>query len=294
MTVIRQKSIHGRKLYITPDDQVVAKNSYVTGGDGKPSIVLPGSPDTTVIFDDFHGDLLSDEWNIIDGDTGGTASSVVVAGTNGILRLDLGSSPYADTGKGQGINSALSWKGNQGSGPTDTKNGLRFGARLKMSGYNDTGRRLNVFAGFTDQVTGVESPIHDSGSGIETNASNAVGFFYGSGADTGWSAMAVNGNADLAVVSLDTTRQALRGGAGSTNNSNVYDTLEFVVHHGSGDTGGTATFYVNGISKGSISAPIAMNIALTPVIYAWAQDTGGGQVVDIDWINISAPRDTGT
>jgi len=293
MTVTKQVSIHGKRVFISTNDQLVARNGFVAGGDDKPSIVLPGSPDTTALFDDFHGDVIGAEWTVLDGDTGTNGTATVVAGTNGILRLNQGGSPFADTGKGQGIVSLLSWKGNQGSGPNDTKNGLRFGTRLKMSGYNDTGRRLNVFMGFTDSV-GIESPIHDSGVGVESNATDAVGFFYGAGADTGWSAMAVNTNVDATVVSLDTTRQALRAGAGSLNNSNVYQTFELVIHHGVSDTGGTATFYIDGIPKGSIPSPIAMNVALTPIIYAWAQDTGGAQVVDVDWINVSAPRDTGT
>jgi hypothetical protein len=306
MTGIIQKSLHGIKAFVDPNDILFGRNAIATGGRDKPMVILPGSPDTVVIWDDFIGDTgrslragTDPHWRVIDGDTGNdTGGNVVVTpGTSGILRINTSTTNAhaggATAAFGHGIVNSLSWKGNQGSVPTDTKNGLRFGTRLKANTYTDTGRRISIFAGFTDTIA-LESPIADTGGAPIAVANDAVGFVYGAGGDTGWSGMSVNGGGTVQVVALDNTRQAFRAGAGSTNNSNVYDTLELEVHHGLSDTGGTVTFYVNGQNKGSISAPIAMNVALTPIIYMYGTDTGGGQTVDVDWINVSAPRDSGT
>jgi hypothetical protein len=288
MSVTKQVSLHGKRAYLTKDDQVVARNGFVAGGDAKPAIVLPGSPDTVAIFDDFLGDTgrplragTDFNWRVLDGDTGtDTGSNVVIApGTSGILRITGGDTPV-DQVK-MGITGALQWKGNQGSIPTDTKNGLRFGCRLKLGEIKDTGNsRAAVWVGFTDTIA-AEAPVIDTGGAIVSTASNAVGIGLGSGGDTGWVAYAVNGDTEATPVVLDTGPTA-----------GVYDTLEIEVHHGVSDTGGTATFYVNGQVAGSIAAPIAMNVALAPQVLLWS-DTGGGQQLDVDWINVSAPRDTG-
>lgn len=305
MSVKNQVSLHGGRAYLTKDDQLVGRNGFVAGGIDKPAIVLPGSPDTVAIFDDFLGDTgrslragTDFYWRGFDGDTGNDTGTNIhlVPGTNGIVRLEMSttnshSGAAVGPGFGVGFCGALEWKGNQGSGPNDSKNGLRFAARLKASGYTDTGRQINIWAGFTD-VTGLEAPIYDTGGALQANANDAVGFWYSGGADTGWSGVSVNGGGTPQQVHLDNTRQGIRS-AGGTNNSNTYDVLELELHHGPSDTGGTVTFYVNGQPKGSLSGPVAMNVALTPQIYQWCSDTGGGTIVDVDWVNVSAPRDTG-
>lgn len=291
MSVKKQVPLHGRRAYVTKDDQVGARNSFVTGGVGKPAIVLPGSPDTVAIFDDFISDTgrgfrtnTDMHWRIIDGDTGtDTGSNVrIQAGTSGVLRITNGDTPKADAR--MGITGALSWKGNQGSGPTDSKNGLRLGVRIKATGYQDTGNSdVNVWVGFTDTIAS-EVPVMDTGGAVVSTATNAFGIAFNSraaGGDTGWVAYAVNGGTDRTPVVLDT---------GVTDN--VYDVLEMELHHGPSDTGGTVTFYINGQPKGSIASPVAMNVALCPQVLVWG-DTGGGQTVDVDWINVSGPRDTG-
>jgi len=305
MSVEKQVSLHGSRAFITKDDQLAARNGFVAGGAGKPAIILPGSPDTVAIFDDFIGDTgrairgnTDMYWRALDGDTGTDTGSnvVVIPGTNGICRIAISDTNNHSGGvvavtNGMGFNSNLAWKGNQGAIPTEGRNGLRFGCRVKASGYNDTGRRISIFAGFTDSIA-LEAPVYDTGGALQATANDAVGFWYSAGADTGWSALSVNGGGTPQAVALDNTRQNNRGGS-AVNNSNTYDVLEMELHHGAGDTGGTVTFYVNGVPKGSIDGPVAMNVALTPQIYIWGNDTGGGQTLDVDWVNVSAPRDTG-
>jgi hypothetical protein len=290
MSISILKGLHRRVLGLSKDDQVIAYKGFVSGGEGKP-VIVHSSPDTVAVFDDFIGDTgrairgnTDPNWRVVDGDTGtDTGSNVVVApGTSGILRISLGDTPKADAR--MGITQNLAWKGNQGSIPTDTKNGLRMGARLKAHWTNDTGNNsINVWMGFTDTLDATEIPVIDTGGAIVSPATNAVGIGFASkgGGDTGWVGYAVNGNTDRTPVVLDT---------GVT--MGIYDTLEVEVHHGISDTGGTATFYVNGVAAGSIASPIAMSTALTPTVLVWG-DTGGAQYVDVDWINVSAPRDTG-
>lgn len=309
MSVKKQVSIHGTRAFITKDDQFVSKNGFVAGGADKPAVVLPGNPNTVAIFDDFIGGDTGHNaalrantngyWRVADGDTGNDTGTdaKIVSGTNGIMRFTISSTnshtgPATGNAFGVAMASNLAWKGNQGSVPTETKNGLRFACRLKASGYTDTGRQLNIFAGFTDAFAFEAAPVYDTGGAVQATATDAVGFWYSGGADTGWSALSVNAGGTPQSVALDATRQAIRA-PGGTDNSNVYDTLEMEIHHGPGDQNGVATFYVNGLPKGAIEAPIAMNVALAPIIHVSGSDTGGGMVVDVDWVNVSAPRDTG-
>lgn len=151
---------------------------------------------------------------------------------------------------------------------------------MKLESVSRTAKRIHVFAGFSDTVA-FEHPIYDTGAGVISNATNAVGFMFSPGGDTGWSAVAVDGDTDRTAVSLDTGVTA-----------NVYDELELHVHRNAGDTGGTATFFINGVPVGSIDNPCNVSTALAPYISVWQQDTGG-EYVDVDYVAVSAPRDTG-
>lgn len=279
MSFQKLKSILGFKAFVTPDDVVVSKGAFGTGGEGEPSIVLPGSRDIVAVFDDFLGDTLADEWNAVEGDTGN--SQAVVAGTNGIHRLTVSGTVAAAPGSGVGLNGGLlQWKPN--AGPDGSEGYLRMSARIKVgSNVNDTGRRMSLFVGFTDSVA-AEMPIYDTGAGPITTASDAVGFMLGSRADTGWSGVAVAADTDRTAISLDTGQKV-----------GVYDDLEIVVRRGNSDTGGAASFFINGVPVGRIDSPVTSTVALTPAIYAFPEDTGGGMTVDIDYINVSSFRDTG-
>jgi hypothetical protein len=287
MSVTKQVSLHGKRAYITKDDQIAASNGFVAGGDGKPAIVLPGSPDTTAIFDDFYAgvgaDLTGDTGTAGQyfitrkGDTGTTG--VLTAGTNGVFRFtpsQTAATPGVAATTFGFVGPSLSWKPNQGPGPYSGR--LRFGARIKKSIY--TGGEHGVFVGFTD-TTAAEYPVYDTGGSADGSAAtNAVGINWNLAADTGWVGVAVDGDA-LQSVQLTTVAPT----------ANTYVTLEVEIHRGQGDTGGTATFYVDGVAKGRIDNPCNTSTALTPCVYGY--DTGGASLLDIDWVNVSAPRDTG-
>lgn len=296
MSISKLKSLFGLKAYVTKDDQVGARNGFVAGGIDKPAIVFP-SPDTTAVFADFHGDdlnatgdtgapLYGGPFRALIGDTGHTNDKV--AGSNGVFRLLSTVSATAAKASTAGValgTGALDYKANQGPGGQSGR--LRVGARVKMQTVNRTeatgSNRMHVFVGFTD-VGAYEFPAYDTGAGVISAASDYCGVVFAPGGDTGWSGVAgksTAGDSGDQVVALDTGVAA-----------NVYSTVEVEIHRGNSDTGGVATFYVNGIAKGQIVSPVASATALTPFIGAWLQDTGVNYL-DIDWVNISAPRDTG-
>jgi len=77
-----------------------------------------------------------------------------------------------------------------------------------------------------------------------------------------------------------------------TVTSNVWDELALVLQRGINDTGGKVDFYIDGVIKGSINSPVATSEPLVPGIWVMASDTGA-PIVDVDWIAVSGPRDTG-
>ena len=52
MSIQMLKGVHRRAIGISKDDQLMGPSGLVSGGDGKPAIVLPG-PETVALWDDF-------------------------------------------------------------------------------------------------------------------------------------------------------------------------------------------------------------------------------------------------
>lgn len=279
----KQASKHGARMYLSPDDILVAKGGLASGGEQAVgnvggNIVLP-SPNRVALWDDFLGDLVADEWAYVEGDTG--HSGALVTGTGGVFRL-LSSNTTAtlDSSSNHALTSGLflNWKAHQG--PSGKFGSLTFAARAKLESVSRTVNRQHVFIGLSDSG-GAEFPIYDTGAGLIANATDLIGFIFSPGGDTGWSLVTVQNGGTAQVVAVDTGVVA-----------NVYDVLEFELVRGPGDTGGTVYAKVNGEVKGKISNPVTGTVALTPWIGQWPQDTGG-RFVDVDYVNVSAPRDTG-
>lgn len=263
------KSLFGLKAYITEEDELVSRHGFVAGGEQSignkgGSIVFPG-PDKVAVFDDFLGDLIGDEWAPVRHDTGNTAA-VIIAGTGGIVRTTVSGDVDEETHAfGAGLTGGIlpQWKANQGN--------LRFGARVKMSAL--TG--LHLFVGLSDSG-GSESPVYDTGT-LTANATSAAGFLWSPATSSHWRGVATG----AAVSAVADT--------GDAPVANVYDVLE--LDFGS-DSGQAVQFFRNGDYVGSIANPVNAATALTPSIIGWAQDTGV-PTFDVDWINVSANRDTG-
>lgn len=266
----RQVSLHGKRLYIDNDDHVVSGKAFAAGGVNKPLIVMPGSPDVVAVWEDFldtGGDLA------VFSDTGSAAHGQV-AGTNGVHRITPAASSVADPSVVVGRQ--LAWKPNQG--PGEFSGHLRMVARVKRSAI--TGGMAGMFVGFTD-VVAAEVPIHDTGAASPiATATDAVGIMFNTDGDTGWVGASVDAGGSVQTTPLDTGLAA-----------GLWDVLEVEIRRGGADTGGQAIFKINGAVSGYIDNPVNISTALTPIVAIY--DTGGAGTVDIDYINVSAPRDTG-
>lgn len=289
MTIRKQVPLHGRRAYLSPYDDVVARGAVATGGEDKPTIVLPGSHSVVALFDDFLGDLVGDEWAFVEGDTG--FSGALVTGSGGVFRL-LGSetqtanSPAECLALTQGL--FLNWKANMGAGSMKTDRRLRMSVRLKQEIVSRTAEagRTHVFVGLAD-TGGAEMVGYDTGAGIITNAADAVGFLFSPGGDTGWTLLAAKS------VAGDSGDQSVVAGSSYGPTANTYTTLELEVRSGLSDTGGQAFFWIDGKLVGRIASPVASTVALTPWIGGFAQDTGYAAQIDVDYVAISGSRDTG-
>ena len=274
------KGIHRRAVGISTNNELMGTSGITAGGDGKPTVMFPG-PETVAIFDDFLGDLLGDEWAFVKGDTGTVSTGVLTTATNGVLRLTHEPIPLNVSGENLALTQGLfkNWKANAAKGGRDGR--LRLGARVKIESVSRTAARQHVFVGFSDSG-GAEFPAYDTGAGVISNAADLVGFLFSPGGDTGWSLVSARaGTAQLAVA-----------GASYGPSTNTYTTVELEVATNPSDTGGKATFWVDGRIVGKIDSPLTSSVAVTPWIGFWVQDTGP-RFIDIDYVNISAPRDTG-
>lgn len=269
------KGLHRQAVGIGYNDQLMAPGGLEAGGNGKPTIVFPG-PDTVAIFDDFLGDLVADEWIAGSSDTGqatgtGVLATSAVSATNGIYRMtSSASSTQTPAGGAQSINGPPNWKANQGR--------VRFGARVKIADL----AKNNVFVGLTD-TGGAELAVYDTGGGIITPAADYVGFLKGGGAAAAgdsltWRAVAGKAGTDQVATT------------GVTPTANVYDALEVEL---TGTDGNVANFYINGklVAKFT-SAAVTPTVALAAGVWR-ANTEAAADAVDVDWMNISAARDTG-
>lgn len=279
----KQVSLHGRKVYLSPNDLLVARG-YATGSEDKPLVNVPGSHDIVALFEDFLGDTGAHDWTFTQGDTGTGNTGVVVSGTNGVFRLTHQNSPLALSTSNLGIshNAIKNWKLNTAK-PRDGF--LRLTARIKSESVSRSADRVNLFIGFSDSG-GAEMPIYDTGGGMISHAADAVGFVFGNAADTGWSLVSAKSTAG------DSGDQLVVAGRSYGPTANVYTTLELEMRTGQGDTGGRAHFWIDGKKVGTIDSPVNSATALTPVVRMFGQDTGD-QYLDIDYIAVAAPRDTG-
>lgn len=294
-------SIHGRRLGMTREDQLVSKGGFAAGGDERPTIVFP-SPDTIASFEDFLGHQKLDTggfWRPVLGtDSGGSSQAVGVAtGLHGGVASVKCANSFTLAAGGSGaatvnalVATGLNFHASQGR--------MRLAARVRPRDSGADGSKA-IFVGFTDDTGTIEFPIYPdtgakaSGSGVVGDltavASDVFGFLCDDNPDTGigmaknkWTAVAAaDGTPTTAPISADT---------GAV--SGKWTELEMVYDRG--DTGGIAHFYVNGIRIGSITSPVATTAKLSPkvCIAARTADTGSSEVL-IDWINPSQARDTG-
>lgn len=280
------KSLNRRLLGITSHGHVLAREGFASGGEGRATIVH-NAPDTTAVFDDFFGAndgdtgslaLRAGAFRIGFSDTGQLLPSTGVIGaangasgaTNGVFRLtSSASSGQTPVTGAQTLSTVPGWKANQGR--------LRMVARVKIADL----AKNNVFVGFTD-TGGAEMPVYDTGGGIITPAGDYVGLLKGGGAAASGASLSwrlVTGKAGSDQVAT----------TGITPTTNVYDTVGVEITA----DGGAAVAYINGKPVAQItSAAVTSTVGLAAGVFR-SNTEAAADAVDVDWINVSAARDTG-
>ena len=257
-------NIYGRKLWIDHNEFVGSKKGFVSGSGGK-QFSVP-SPFRAVLFDDFTGDTLdTNTWLSAEGtDSATSVGAVLAGGIGGVVRLTSGDAGTGEAADAITLNGHLAWQASNG--------GLALQTRIKV----DTITNVMIFVGFTDVATGVEAPFTLSGTTFTSNASDAVGFLFDTGATTDtWRLVGVKGDTD--ATAQDTSAAPV---------ADDYETLRVEV-----TTDGDAVFYRNGLQVGSLmSDAITAATDVCPIIY-WSNLSGTtSRLMDVDYIHVEMDR----
>lgn len=257
-------SIDSNMIGRDAEGHLISRGGFRSGDHGK-QVDLP-SASKVVLFDDFLGDVLADEWNPVETDTDG-AQAVLAGGIGGVLRITTGN----DDGNVvvlpdlSGVTSYLNWQASNG--------GLCMQARIKPSRIT----LAYIFVGFTDLIT-IEAPVISAGSAdtITSNATDAVGFMF----DTG---MATDTYHLVGVANdVDATRQAIS----SAPVADDYATLRVEL-----TAAGVATFYYNGVQVGTaMTGAVTAGADLTPAVLASSTDGTSAITLDVDYVHVSMNR----
>lgn len=248
--------LHAPKFGITKDNELLLNNRLIT----------PKMKNVVRFQDDFLGDVLADQWAVVEGADTGTSDAVVTSGIGGTLVLTTGDSAtvtYAGNGIQVTHGAFYNWKAANG--------GLRFATRLKISAITT----VAFFVGFTDLGT-FEAPIESAGSAntITTNATDAVGFMF----DTRMS----TDNIWCVGVADDTDATAINSGTAPV--ADTYIDLEVAI-----DEDGVALFYINGDAVGRMTGAVTTTVGLTPTIAA-ASLVAATRTVTVDYVECEMNR----
>lgn len=258
-------SLHGRLAGLDSNGKLLCGKGFVSGENGNQR--FHGSPSTVELWDDFVGDVIADQWNLLEGtDSATTDAAILAGGIGGVLRMttgDAGTGLAADLVQ---ITQALQWQASNG--------GLAIQARLKLSAITN----CYAFIGFTDLATTLEAPIISASSAntITTNATDAVGFMFDTNMSTdNWWMVGV-------ATDVDATAQ----NTGSAPVADTYATFRIEL-----TSGGAATFFYNGIQVGtSMSGALTAAADLTPTIAVGKLSGASSITLDADYVHVSMNR----
>lgn len=248
-----------------PDNELLVKSGSIVAGDVGGQIYYP-SGQRIAIFDDFIGDAMNVQWNIVEGtDSATSAESILAGGIGGVLRLTTGDAGTGLAADQIQLTQALQWQASNGD--------LVFEARAKISQITECW----VFLGFTDVVT-LEAPVISAGSAntITTNATDAVGFMFDTrmSTDNWW----------LVGVATDVDATAQNMGAAPV--ADTYATFRIEV-----TSAGVATFYYNGAAVGTaMTGALTAATDLTPTIGVSKTATATSMTMDIDYLHVAMLR----
>lgn len=257
-------SLHGKLLGLDYLGRLIAPKGVIAGDHGS-QIAMP-SPSTVSWFDDFLGDVIPDQINVVEGTDSATSDVAVLAsGNGGVMRFTTGDAGTGLAADMPQVTSYLNWKAANGN--------LCFEAKFKMSRIT----LAYAFLGFTDVIT-LEAPIVSAASAdtITTTATDAVGFMFDTRMSTDvWHLVGV-------ATDVDATRQA----TAFAPVADTYETFRIEL-----TTGGVATFYRNGVQVGtSMSGAVTASVALTPTVAVGNVSGTVSFTADVDYIHTSMTR----
>ena len=259
-----QTSLHGRLLGLDTAGRLICPAGFVSGSNGS-QIALP-SPSTVSFFDDFLGDVIADQWNLVEGTDSATSDAAILAGgIGGVLRITTGDAGTGLAADMPQLTQALQWQASNG--------GLTFECRISMSQITEA----YCFVGFTDLVT-LEAPIISAGSAdtITTNASDAVGFMFDTRMTTDvWWLVGVAANTDATLQN-----------SGFAPVVDTYEVLRIEV-----TAAGAANFFRNGKQVGTtMSGALTAATDLTPTIAFGKLSTATSITANLDYVSVSSNR----
>lgn len=258
-------SLHGRKIGLGANGELIVPGGIVAGEHGS-QFWLP-SPTHVGMFEDFTGDVLADQWGVLEGtDSGTTDAAVLAGGIGGVLRLTTGDAGTGLAADMVQIVQALQWQASNG--------GLVMEARLKLSAITT----CYAYIGFTDLAATLEAPIESAASAdtITTNASDAVGFFFDTRMTTdNWWLAGVKANTD--ATHQDTTYAPV---------ADTYAKFRIEI-----DSSGDAVFFYNGRQVGTkMTGALTAATDLTPTIAVSKTSVAASMTCDIDYVFVGMLR----
>ena len=217
--------------------------------------------------DDFLGEEIdSTKWqSLIGTDAECRQAEVRADQAGGVIRLTTGDDAAATMAvNGVQVHSQLNWKANKG------------GLEAEFSIAIETITSVCLFLGFTDQRAALEMPFTlAAGDALTSNATDAVGVLFDTGADTdNWWLVGV-------AADVDATKQntAVAPSAGT------YETWRIEL-----TSAGAARFSRNGTVIGTAMAgAVTPSVGLTPVVAVFSR-TNASRNIDIDAIHLNQQR----
>lgn len=221
--------------------------------------------DTTCIMqDDFTGDSLDVQWGSAAGSDPQVVAPAIAAAVGGTVVMTTGDDAAASMAvNGVQLVRSLIWSAENG--------GLTFKARVKLSSIAN----VQLFVGLTDTLA-LEAPFTlGAADALTSNASNAVGFLFDTGADTD----------TIHLVGVAADVDATKQNTGQAPVAGTYLDLQIDV-----TDAGVATFRIDGTAVGtSLSGAITPATLLTPYVGGFSRAAASVNIT-ADYVMVKQDR----
>lgn len=218
-------------------------------------------------MDDFLGDALDARYDLASGSDAQAVDPTINAAVGGTARLTTGNSNANVAADASALGQELTWQADQG--------GLVMEARLKM----DVITNVEVYVGLTDAKPSgtLEMPFTvGSSDALTSNASDAAGFVFDTGADTdNWFAAGVANDTDATGAPVD---------SGTAPTAATYQIFKIRI-----DASGNADFFLDDTFVTNLSSAVTAATALTPVVVANSTTTTSRNI-DVDYLWLQMDR----